>query len=60
MIVYYCGHMTDTWWYEGGLVYSRQPTLDIDETAAVADFLQSVMGRSIKEYCAPNTINCEI
>ena len=58
MIVYYCGHMTKDWWYEGNLVYSRDPTLGPIDVANVATFLKNTMGHTMDQYCVPNTTNC--
>ena len=58
MVSYYCGHMSSNWWYEGGLVYSKTPTISPQDSERVAKVIEESMGRSIDQYCAPKTSGC--
>ncbi|XP_045159801.2 uncharacterized protein LOC123525117 [Mercenaria mercenaria] len=60
VIMYYCGHMTSDWWYEGNIVYSRTPTISQDDFKAIADTLETSLGHKVEQYCRPKTQNCDV
>lgn len=59
VIMYYCGHMTSDWWYEGNIIYSRTPTISDHDLAAISNVLETILNHKIQQYCRPNTQNCE-
>ncbi|WAR23730.1 VDE-like protein [Mya arenaria] len=58
VIMYYCGHMTSDWWYEGNVVYSRLPVLTSGDALTVSAALSRLMGHDVSEYCRPKTQTC--
>ena len=59
MVAYYCGHMSSNWWYEGSLVYSKTPTISQQDAIRVAAVIKDSMGRSLDQYCSPETSGCK-
>ncbi|KAH3877232.1 uncharacterized protein LOC127865316 isoform X1 [Dreissena polymorpha] len=58
LIVYYCGHMSADWWYEGNLVYYRQPTISPEDYSKISDAVRQKIGHDVGDYCRPRTTSC--
>ncbi|KAL4227991.1 hypothetical protein ACF0H5_013429 [Mactra antiquata] len=57
-VIYYCGHMTSDWYYEGGLVYSRTPTISSEDLVSIQTAISTKLGHKLDQYCHLRTEDC--
>ncbi|KAL3842069.1 hypothetical protein ACJMK2_020134 [Sinanodonta woodiana] len=58
-VLYYCGHMSDDWFYEGTLIYSRAPALRNVDIPTITNVLKTKVGLDFSKMCVPKSKMCE-
>ncbi|KAJ8311387.1 hypothetical protein KUTeg_010742 [Tegillarca granosa] len=57
ILAYYCGRVTENWFFEGSVVYSRAPTLS-NEDLQTLQATGTKLGIDFNTYCKPKTSGC--
>lgn len=57
VLAYYCGRVTDNWFFEGSVVYSRTPTLSETDLQSLQTSATK-LGIDLSTYCKPKTSDC--
>ncbi|KAJ8311388.1 hypothetical protein KUTeg_010743 [Tegillarca granosa] len=57
ILAYYCGRVTENWFFEGSVVYSRTPTL-ADKDLRTLQVTGTNLRIDFNTYCKPKTSGC--